>query len=97
MISAEVHLTNVSDSTTCLKNITLTFNVNTSVPIVEVPAKLDRLVSFDLNYLNKARKFGRWMDYRTLSIVFIECVVWNDRTTSPNKRQFSIMFEATRG
>ena len=97
MISAEVHLVNVSNAVTCLKNITLTFNVNTSIPIVDVPARLDRLISFDLQDLNKALKFGRWMDYRTLSIVFIECVMWNDRTTSPNKRPFSIVFEADRG
>lgn len=97
LISSHTYLSRVSDSLTCVKNTTLTFNVNTSVPIVEVPTKLNNIISFDLQELNTALKFGRWMDYRTLTIVFVECVVWNKTTTSGKQRPISVIFEASRG
>ena len=97
LISAKAQFTTVSDSITCVKNITLTFNVNTSIPIVEVPAKINGLVSFDLPDLNSALKFGRWMDDRTTTIIFVECVVWNGRTTSGKERPIHLMFETDRG
>ena len=80
----------------CVKNITLTFNVNTSAPVVEVPTKLNNIISFNQQDLENAPKFGRWMDYRTLTIVFVECTVWN-RTTIRKQRPISVIFEASRG
>ena len=73
--------------------------MNTSVPIVEVPAKLESLVSFDVQELNMAKKFGRWMNYRTMTIFFVECVTWNSTTTSGKERPIHIMprFETNEG
>ena len=97
MTSTSVHLTNVPDSVTCVQNITIEFDVNTSIPILEVSSKLDSLISFDVQELNSAKKFGRWMDHRTMAVLFVECVSWDSRTTSGKDRPIRIVFEADGG
>ena len=81
----------------CVQNITVEFDVNTSVPILEVPAKLANLISFDVQELNSGKKFGRWMDHRTMAVFFAECVSWDGRTTSGKERPIHIIFEADGG
>ena len=71
--------------------------MDTSIPILEVPAKLDNLISFDVQELNSAKKFGRWMDHRTMAVFFVECVTWDGRTTSGKDRPIHIIFETNGG
>ena len=97
LTSADVHLTKVSDLIMCIQNNTIGFNINTSIPIVEVPAKLESLVSFDVQELNVAKKFGRWIDHRIMAVFFVECVTWDSSTTSGKERPIHIMFEANEG
>ena len=97
LISSQAFLSRVSDSVSCVQNVTLTFNVNTSTPVVEVPAKLNSMIAFDIQDLNTAQKFGRWMDYSTISIVFVECVEWDGTMASGKQRPINIIFEAERG
>ena len=80
-----------------MQNVTVKFNVNTSIPVLEVPAKLDRLLSFDVQELNTAKKFGRWMDHQTMAVYFVECVNWDSRTTSGKDRPIHIMFNTNEG
>ena len=97
LTSASVHLTNVPDSVMCIQNITIEFDVNTSIPILEVSSKLDNLISFDVQELNSVKKFGRWMDHRTMAVLFVECVSWDSRTTSGKDRPIHVVFEADGG
>ena len=81
----------------CLQNITLIFNADTSAPSVEIQHDLHFLLYFDPPELNWVAHRGLWLDYKTLVIVFEECVVWERATTSGRERPMFVAFEAQRG
>lgn len=81
----------------CLNSITLLFNSDTSVPVVDVQPDLDFLLYFDPPELSWAGHYGQWQDYRTLVILFPECVEWERETTSGRERPLFVILEEERG
>jgi hypothetical protein len=67
--------------------------------VVELPGKIDKLLSFDIPELQAAAKFGVWFDASTLVVVFTECVNMGkeDSPEAEKDRPVYIMFEAERG
>ncbi len=61
---------------------------------MEVPARLQNILSFDAPELNSAHKFGLWLNGSTLVVVFTECARLEERGDS---NRFHVMFEADRG
>lgn len=59
--------------------------------MVEVPARLNHILSFDSPEINSAQKFGVWLDRATLIVVFKKCVRVEEG------RAIFAMFEADRG
>ena len=81
----------------CLQNVTLVFNADTSAPVVEIQHDLRFLLHFDPPELNWVAHRGLWLDFRTLVVVFDECVVWEGATSSGRERPMFVAFEALRG
>lgn len=79
----------------CLDTVTISFATNTSTPVVEVPTKLDTLLSFDAPELQTTAKFGVWFDLSTLVVVFRECAKLGSEESA--ERPLHLMFEAERG
>ena len=65
-----------SSSGVCLTQMVVKFNTDTNVPVVEIEHKLDSLLTFSPASLASTPHRGYWRDYKTLVIVFRECVQW---------------------
>ena len=87
-----IHASFISD---CLDTVTISFNSETNTPIVEVPARLEGILSFDAPELNSAGKFGVWLERSTLVVVFTECA--RLREEGSRMRTVHVIFEADRG
>lgn len=81
----------------CLDTIIVSFSCETNTPIVEVPTRLENILSFDAPELNSAHKFGVWLDSSTLVVVFKECARLGEGGDGNNGRTVYAMFEADRG
>ena len=81
----------------CLDTITISFNTPTNIPIVEVSKKLNDILWFDVQQLNSAHKFGVWLDYSTLVVVFMGCPIHEDVGSNGRKRPMYVIFETERG
>ena len=90
-----VHATVASQ---CLDSITVSFSTKTNMPVVEVPTKLDNILSFDAPELQSVTKFGVWFGTSTLVVVFEDCVEFGVGNSDGGKdRPLYLMFEAERG
>ena len=52
------------------------FNTDTNAPVVEIQQELNSLLTFAPASLAKMPHYGYWSDYKTLVVVFRECVRW---------------------
>ena len=75
----------------------MVFDTDTSVPVVDIQQDLDLLLHFDRPDLTWAAHYGRWMDYRTLVILFPECVQWTRTTSSGREKPLFVVFETQKG
>ena len=64
---------------------------------MEIQHDLRFLLHFDPPELNWVAHRGLWLDFRTLVVVFDECVVWEGATSSGRERPMFVAFEALRG
>ena len=71
------------------------FAMDTNAPVVEVQQELDTLVTFAPASLAKTQHYGYWRDYRTLVIVFRECVKWEREQYS--KKPLYVVFYGQEG
>lgn len=75
----------------CLSEMVVVFNTDTNAPTVEVQQELDSLLTFAPASLAKTHHHGYWRDYRTLVIVFRECVKW-DREQHSKKPLYVVFY-----
>ena len=68
----------------CLSEFIVVLNTDTNAPVVEVQKELDSLLTFAPASLANTPHYGYWSDYKTLVIVFRECVRWEARQNSKN-------------
>ncbi len=94
----QVFTESTTSSTKCLQNVTITFNTDTNAPEVELSSLISNVVSFDPPHLDLAEKYGRWLDYRTLVVIFAgECVEVVMETTSGKAQPIFVAFIAEQG
>lgn len=83
----------LTENITCLSNITIVFNANTTTPVVEVKPDLQDLLTLYPSDISSMPHYGRWMNKETLSIQFMGCYIWP--TTSANA--MSVLFNSQQG
>lgn len=64
------------ENVTCLSNITVTFNANTTTPSVSVRRDLQAILTLSPSELNLLPHYGKWLDRQTLTINFMGCYQW---------------------
>jgi hypothetical protein len=82
-------------NSSCLSEMVVVFAMDTNAPVVEVQQELDTLVTFAPASLAKTQHYGYWRDYRTLVIVFRECVKWEREQYS--KKPLYVVFYGQEG
>ena len=80
----------------CLHLVTFSFNSPTNGPVVATKRSVSRIMTFDNPEVNSAIKFGLWLDYTRLVVVFGGCV--RRKTVKGMKdRGVKVHLEAERG
>ena len=63
-----------------------------------MPSVIGDIISFDPPHLDSAKKYGQWMDYQTLVVIFMgDCVEVEVETTSGKARPIFVAFMAEQG
>jgi cysteine-rich repeat protein len=84
VLGVHTELTEIDgDSGPCLFQMVVQFNTDTSVPVVEIQEGLDSLLTFAPASLAKTPHRGYWRDYKTLVVLFTECVPWERDERKP--------------
>lgn len=77
---------------TCLLQLVVHFNTDTNIPVVGVQREMNSLMTFAPASLAKTPHSGYWKDYRTLIIVFEECIPW-EREQSRRRPLYVVFYD----
>ncbi|XP_019864320.1 PREDICTED: uncharacterized protein LOC109593738 [Amphimedon queenslandica] len=77
--SAYSRSSSLLENVTCLSNITITFNANTTTPSVGVKWDLHSILRLSPSDLNLLPHYGKWTDQQTLVINFMGCYQFKEQ------------------